>query len=239
MTAPLFTVLVAFREDERGGRGALWDFVRERIASRLPEAEVIVGGNGDRPFNKCKAINYAATKATTDWFMITDADSWVSEDQVRAGVERIQAGAGWVKPWNVKVKLNKPATEQILAAGLDWDGTLTRMQRSRPEYQTSWWSAPPLILPRSSFNRCNGLDERFGGWGQEDDAFGFALKAFFGKAKIVPGLCVHLWHPRHGRSGYDAWDGQELGGNPKRGKMYRDAHRDPAAMDELIRENRV
>ena len=54
-----------------------------------------------------------------------------------------------------------------------------------------------FALARSEFERVNGFDENFVGWGCEDDDFGRRLKACgIRTISVLNRTCVyHLWHP--------------------------------------------
>lgn len=230
-------MLVAFRDtSEDGHRTRLWDFVRERMAREHPGFEIVAGtDDGVDPFNKCQAINRAAREASGDSFYICDSDTWVPPAHVEAAVAGLEVAPGrWWRPWHQKVKLNQPATEAVLDAGPEnWDGGFDPRQRF--ENRNTYWAAPPLMLHRILFDEVGGMDERFRGWGHEDDAFAWSLKALFGEAEVVHGQCVHLFHPRIGRSGHDLWPGQTVyGSNIELAQAYRRAASSPERMRELI-----
>lgn len=229
-----FSILVAFREDSRGERTPLWDFVRSHLEKDHPSADIVVGSSDDVPFNKCKAINQAAREAKTDIFLLTDSDTWVDPNDVRRAVKHVAEGATWVRPWLWKTRLSKTQTEAVLAKGLAWDGEFNRRAN---DSRTPWWSSPPLVLSRDVFETVNGMDERFSGWGQEDDAFGHALEALVGtREELGRRDSVHLWHPRLGKLGDDAWEGSERGRNRERGMAY--IHGTQQEILELVRDNR-
>jgi len=207
----VISVLVAFRDDDgpEGHRTRLWGFVREALATHLPEAEVLIGTDDSMPFNKCRALNDAAGRARGEVIYILDADSWVRSLHVRAAAAAIEAEPErWWRPWNMKLKLSQAATEQVLATP-GWDGELGKELTRRFENRNAYWAAPPLLLHRSVFEAVGGLDTRFDGWGQEDEAFALSLKALYGQPEQLIGTCIHLWHPRIGRSGHDLWPGQQ------------------------------
>jgi predicted glycosyltransferase involved in capsule biosynthesis len=233
------SVLVAFRDSsEEQWRRRLWDFIRARLRVDHPDFEIIEGSDdGTDPFCKSAAINQAAEHASGDIFYILDCDSYVPPGQVLAAVSCIQILPGhWWKPWQMKVKLNAKDTEEVL--GLEaWDGTVSEQAVRKAENRNTYWSSPPLLLSREMFERVGGMDERFRGWGQEDDGFGYSLRAFYGLAEKIPGRAIHLHHPRIGRSGFDQWPGQERSGtNVPLAIRYRRAARKPELMDALIAE---
>ena len=200
------SVLVGFRDTGDGHRTRLWDVIRGMLEERLPEAELVVGDDGgEDPFWKTKALNDAASRATGDVFMLTDTDTWVSDDCIRAtaaGIEHLPRY--WWRPWNVKYKLGQAPTEQALAGG--WDGSVIP---GGLENTNRYWAAPPILMHSDLWFEAGGQDDRFRGWGHEDDAFASTLKTLFGEPVVIPGPSVHLWHPRIGKSGRDLWVGQE------------------------------
>jgi hypothetical protein len=205
------SVLVSLRDDSpTKERTTLWEFIRARFEREMPEAEIVVGTDDGTPFNKCKALNRAAAEATGDVFYITDADSWVAPAMIRQGIELLARHA-WVKPWRTKCKLGPEGTAEVLALGEDWDGTLGIMLRKDAESRSNGFpAAPPLLLTRETFFDVGGMDERFGGgWGGEDSALYRALIILRGRAEVMNGECIHLNHPRLGRSGRDRWEGQD------------------------------
>lgn len=231
------SVIVAFRDSsESQHRQRLWDFIRHRL-EREHDFEIVVGtDDGVDPFNKCVALNRAAAQATGDVFYLLDSDSWVPPANVDAAVSCIETDPDrWWRPWQVKVKLSELHTKRVLELGDRWDGQVPPDWLRRAENRNRYWAAPPLMLHRDLWFAVGGMDERFRGWGHEDDAFGWALRAFYGPSESIPGLCVHLWHPRRGRSGRDFWEGQERQSpNHALAQQYRRAAFTPDAMRELI-----
>jgi hypothetical protein len=228
------SVIVAFRDDD-GTRTRLWDLVRERFERLLPEAEIVVGTDDSVPFNKCRALNEAARKASGEVLILTDADTWVSEDLLRGAVRLVAAGeAGWCKPWNRKLKLDPEATQAVLDLGEAWNGRKRKDWRVEAPMNT-WWAGPPVVFRAETFWNVGAMDERLAGWGEDDACLGWALKAFTGRAKVLRGDSLHLSHPRLGRSGSDLWPGQtSRDANLALGAEYRVASRSPELMRELI-----
>jgi hypothetical protein len=232
------SVLVAFRDQSPDGhRTRLWDVIRGLLRQQMPGAEVLVGTDDHVPFCKTIAINRAAAQASGNVFYILDADSWVPAWQVREAHAWVDSVA-WAKPWSMKYKLGPEATATVLRGG--WDGTFRDEWRRELEHRGGYIPAPPLVVSRAAFEAVGGMDERFKGWGSEDVAFSQALSALFGRPKIIRGNCVHLHHPRIGRSGRDLWEGQEGYAHiAPLAAEYRRASHSAAAMRELIQARGV
>lgn len=232
----MLSVLVAFR-DVDGHRSAVWNLIRGMFERYLPAAEIVVGtDDGIDPFHKTLALNRAAAAATGDVFLLTDADTWVAAPRVLAAAAGIEAAPDvWWRPWQQKIKLAEAPTAKLLAEG--WDGTVPK--GARVENRNAYWAAPPIMLHRRLWEAVGGMDERFRGWGYEDDAFGNCLRTLYGEPTWISGDAVHLWHPRIGRSGRDLWPGQaSADDNLRLASRYRLA-RTPEAMRRLIAERRA
>lgn len=234
------SVLVAFR-DVDGSRTRLWEFIRAKLERELPEAEIVVGtDDGEEPFHKTLALNRAAAQATGDILAIWDADTWALPEKVRAAAAFVtEHPEQWCRPWNSKLKLNEDATAHVLSLGETWDGTIDHKPFGKPENRNSFWPAPPLLLSRQAFETVGGMDERFRGWGGEDVAFGLALMRLVGRPRVIGSTCIHLHHPRVGRSGADLWIGQGTGSeNGDLLKRYQRANR-AELMHRLVSERTV
>lgn len=239
-THPSFSVLIAWRDTD-GSRTDVWELLQAKFAAELPEAEVIVGtDDGEDPFHKTLALNRAASEATTDVFLLGDADTWVDPERIRQAVAEVRDNPGqWVRPWNVKLKMNTSATHHVIGLGETWDGTIDHRPFGRPEDQKRYRHAPPFVLHRDAWDAVGGMDERFRGWGQEDLAICLALERLVGAQRSYAGFALHLWHPRLGRSGNDRWAGQDdQSANIALAHEYRRA-RTPEAMRELIANRMV
>ncbi|MFK4998906.1 galactosyltransferase-related protein [Bacillus sp. N9] len=53
------------------------------------------------------------------------------------------------------------------------------------------------VVPRKHFETVGGFDERFVGWGGEDDAFAASLNTLCGYVKRLDATIYHLWHKRN------------------------------------------
>lgn len=233
---PQVSVLVAFRESGDGERTRLWEWIRARLEAEHPDFEIVLGtDDGVDPFHKTLADNRAARGASGDVFYIADSDTWVTPSRLRAAVAGAATDrASWWRPWTEKLRVGERVTAELLARP-EWDGSLDRLWWKTRENRNSHWAAPPLVLSREAFEAAGGYDERFRGWGHEDDAFAHVLRGLFGESVSIRGTAIHLFHPRIGRSGSDLWPGQtSREDNRALALRYRDAERSPAKLRALL-----
>src|SRR5690606_6432787 len=114
---------------------------------------------------------------------------------VSGAIDLVKGGAPWVIAYDVNLYYNLSmwATERYLRLS-------PAVQISIPkigEYDhkiTSW--AGMLVMTREAFVEVGGYDERFMGWGYEDNAFAEAADCILGKhRRVLNGYAVHLYHP--------------------------------------------
>jgi len=199
----------------------IWDWNHRRYKKILPEAELIVEGDGATKgeFNKAKAVNRAAAKATGDIYLIADVDLVMEKEDITAAVAALKDYA-LVIPHAEHSRVNQKGTEQILKsspeanvkpAGEDIEETKDLRHILTGGFQ---------IIRRETFNAVNGFDERFVGWGGEDTAFAEAVTKAIGPGTRLEAKACHLWHPRA-----DTWESYKEKDNPNRQlkKRYVDA----------------
>lgn len=176
-------------------RDRLWEYCRAHWCSELPEHEIFEGHHeGDRPFNRSAAINRAA-EGEWDVAVILDSDAIVDADQVRAGVDLAAETSELVLPYKLRNMLSQKGTKEILSGYVgNWGHWVTDRERNRVSCC--------VVVPRALWDEVGGFDERFEGWGGEDEAF-HAACAVMGGVRRTDGALWHLWHaasPHHSRT---------------------------------------
>lgn len=180
-------VLVPYRPDG-GHRDRIWTYLRRTV---WHGKYVQVGEHTNGPFNRAKALNQAAD---CDWdvAVIADADTWVPDRQLDSAILTARATGKLVAAFNAVVELDKPATTAILTGrhALTDSHTCERIRLKGSETQSSM-----LAVTRQLWDRIGGFDERFCGWGAEDQAFWHAAGLLAGEPGRINGNAYHLWHP--------------------------------------------
>lgn len=237
---PRLSVLIAFRDSsEDQARWDIWNWIASQYQQFLPEVQLrVCSDDGEDPFHKTVALNRAAAAATAPVLMLADADTWVPSAQIREALTLIETDPSiWVRPWNLKLKLGEVDTQRLMTKAV-WDGVVPEGADlpGRRESLNTYWAAPHHIFTREQFEKVGGFDERFRGWGQEDEAFALSLRSIVGKPKLVRGYAIHLKHPRLGRSGRDQWVGETTPrANEALVAEYRKRVRNPKQMEQLVR----
>lgn len=150
------------------------------------------------PFNKSWGLNVGVRVSRSPWLMFLDADL-VLGLAVEEAAKLLAAGYSIVKPYVRLFDLDEAESRRVRNGEFDWvperptSGAVDR--ETQGEFPP--FAGGAMMMTRPVYDRMGGWDERFVGWGGEDDAMSFALE----RAR-VPGTqldvrpAVHLHHPR-------------------------------------------
>lgn len=186
------SVLIPFKSDG-GHRQRNWEWVKRRYGLLMPGAEICMGDTDIKPYCKSAGVNSAARIATRDIFVIADADIAFDTDQMEKALEMLGSHA-WVIPFENRYELTEAQTVDLInshepsvrLSDMDFTGC------GSYEYGIGTIN----IVPRKYFEKAGGFDERFRGWGYEDNAFAMAMDTLFGYHARPKGSAVwHLNHP--------------------------------------------
>lgn len=184
-------VIVPYRRDG-GHRDRLWRRLRDTYWRGSPL--LLVGEHTEGPFNRSAAINAAARSGEWSTAVIADADTWVDRSQLLDAVVLAERSGRLVAAFDSVVELNRPTTEAIVCGDLSLahtdSFTADRVRTADLETQSSM-----LVVTRALFDAVGGFDDRFAGWGGEDNAFWKACAIMAGDPYRVRGPAWHLWHP--------------------------------------------
>lgn len=221
------------RRSDGGHRDAVWELVKAKIEEQFPDWPIIEGEHrpGRGPFNRSKALNKASMKSKIhgvnfDVYVILDSDTLPDWILLRQAVARAFAQDAKVCPFTRRKYLTREVTMQILETG---------EVVGEAEYQDTSNHSACFAVSRVLWDRVNGFDQRFVGWGGEDTAFDSACEAL-GSVERLNGDCLHLWHetsPEADRSSLRWKEGKLLA------DRYKSLRYSASAMERLVAERRT
>lgn len=153
------------------------------------------------PFNKASGMNLAARSARGRVLVLLDADILVDRTVFTTAVHSAGERYDVISPYKRLVYLDDEETERWRRGALRFSD-LTQLDPSdrAPPGETRPFCGGSFVIPRSKYFDIGGMDERFMGWGGEDDAMSIKIERCadrIGQSDTRPG--IHLWHPRTGR----------------------------------------
>lgn len=222
MPATGVAVVVPWRPEP--SRQRAWDWVRDQYRAQHPGWRVVQAIAPDGPWCKGAAVNPVASRVTEPIVVVADADVWCPN--LGEAVHQVADGAGWAIPHQRVHRLTLAATERLIA------GTGGPVELEEPAY-TGIQGGGIVVLPRRTLQEIP-LDERFHGWGQEDQAWGICLHYLVGPAVRLDADLLHLWHEKQDRRDRKI-------GSPESHVLYRrylKARQDPQLLRVLLKEAR-
>lgn len=199
--------------DGSGNRKEQFDWLYRRWKHYLSkDVEILVGsGNRSLPFSKSAAINEAFKKSSGDVLAIVDADTWPEIESFTLAVQKVIAGDWkWAQPCKKFYRIGKQKTLEILKSehSYNFDDIVPSMCDAVED-----WTNAFFIVSRDLFVEVGGFDERFKGWGGEDQAMIRLLLKASNQFNDLSFSAYHLWHPQqNGGPKFDyqnVWDGQK------------------------------
>jgi len=150
------------------------------------------------PFNKGWGLNVAARLAHHPLLVVGDADM-LAPHALAEAVERCRQGLSAVKPYRHVVDLAPEEAARV--RGGEWGFVPVRPHDAPPnpdgQHEHVAFAGNLFVIQRDAYWRVGGFDERFLGWGGEDDAMAIKLRrARIPSTEIGAQPAVHLWHPR-------------------------------------------
>jgi glycosyltransferase involved in cell wall biosynthesis len=209
----LCTYIIAFRADSTGTRAANLAAVINHVRG-LDNVEVIVveqaatstftpppgvghvflahGG----AFNKAWAMNVGFRQASTNILAFGDADLIVPLVSIERAIGEVTDRFEAVKPFDRIVDLNDTDT-QLVVTGYPLPPPAGDIVRLRREGEYLPFCGGLFLINGEEFARVGGYDERFTGWGGEDDGLSIKLsRAQVRRGMSQGAVAYHLWHAR-------------------------------------------
>lgn len=186
-------------------------------------------------FRAAAVRNRGARLATGDYLLFLDGDCILPRDHLAAYLTRRRPGVAHLGycarlPEGVSATLAPGGLAAVDLGALVPSGERRLLGR---RHRKAWWhtllchpTKPRLAsgnfgVWRREFEMVNGFDERFVGWGQEDDDLGLRLRAAGVKLESIVGrtFTLHVWHPIDG-SATSRWrDGANVRYFQRRGRL--------------------
>lgn len=186
--------VIAYRggdRDEHGARAANLAAVVRHVG-RLPDAQIVVVEQDtvprweqpadvthvflrhDGPFNKSWAMNVGFRHTVAPIVAFGDADLILPLPDTVAAIDSVANGYDAVDPFDRLVELTEPETVAVWSGGALPEVTpAPGSNRRGGEYVP--FCGGLFVIDRTAFARVGGYDERFAGWGGEDDALSVKL----------------------------------------------------------------
>lgn len=186
------SVIIPFKPDG-GQRDRAFAWVEQWWRATLPDAEVVVETSHDEPMCRAAVRNAGVARARGDVLVLADADTVAETGPLATAIGMVRAGSGAVLPFDSYELLSEDATAGVLATDpasgepLPTDGVEEIVTTAR---------SGVIVLSRRSWDAVRGQDDRFVGWGWEDNAFALSLDELDEPMRTLPGRAVHLHHPR-------------------------------------------
>jgi predicted glycosyltransferase involved in capsule biosynthesis len=186
------SVVIPWKSDH-AEREDIFIWIYNRYLSFPNVKTLITAGNED--FTRSYARNQGVKQVNTDYVLLADADTIPRIEDIEQAYTLLNNGAPWVLCYadNEYYNLTQEKTLELL----QFDPSVEVQRPSPDEYEhrlTSW--AGMIMLRKSDFDKVGGYDERFVGWGWEDNAFQLKMDNEIGKHVRTDGFALHMWHPR-------------------------------------------
>jgi GT2 family glycosyltransferase len=163
-------------------------------------------------FQVSKCRNAGARATTAPYLLFVDGDCVLPPDHVATHLACRRAGRAILGDcYRIERELSETLSEDGARYGefLTWHVNGERERHARQHRKAQFYSfirhtrKPKLVgnnfaVWRSDFERVNGFDENFCGWGQEDDDLGLRLRRSGIRLQSILRWTrsYHLWHPR-------------------------------------------
>jgi predicted glycosyltransferase involved in capsule biosynthesis len=187
------SVIVPFCPD--GGRrdqNYLW--VVNRIKKLIPDCELIVPMQEYQPFSRSMTHNMAVKRATKDVLLFCDADMVFDMDLIENGLEIVNS-VPWVAPMNQKWDFGWQASNKLLSMEPNVNISSIGLPVHKKWGAERCRAGAMLMITKENYYKMGGFDERFNGWGYEDNAFMLTAQSIIGGYVETENIAYHLWHP--------------------------------------------
>lgn len=176
-------VVLPFRSDDPDRLDAC-EWVHNWYRRTFPDWPVTVA-DSTGGWSKPRALNQTIDGIDCDMLVVADADVFIDPARLARAVRQ----AGWCVPHHQTIRLDRDATQTVYAGGQpDPARTVKKPYRSVA-------GGGMFTISRDGWDAAGGFDERFTGWGCEDQAFAVAADRLHRPHVRLRGPLWHLYHP--------------------------------------------
>lgn len=206
--------VIAFRNDDAGLRLANLLAVIKHV-QQVPNVDIVVVECDETrhvpelanirheflqysgPFNKSWAMNIGFTLTHAPVVAFGDADLIAPHKAITTSIRATLQRFGAAKPFGRVMDLPHEHTTAFLEEGTLPDAVITTEELIREDGEDLPYCGGLFMIRRELFKEIGGYDERFSGWGGEDDALSIKLRRRGVELGIMSGeVAYHLWHGR-------------------------------------------
>lgn len=221
------TVAVPFRHSGCRYRFESFRFISDMITGWIPRAEFVMVDAGGETFDRSKSRNLAMRIAEHDTVVLHDADTFSTKENLLRAIRLARSHNGLVLPYNFYGGLSEESSKRVMSDPETFPPEKERYEETNTESIGGIW-----VIRKSLWWRAGGMDERFRGWGYEDNAFFAASETMNEPMKRIKGRIHHLHHPRP--SNFTRTP--EYFHNQHLYHRYRDAQGSRSAMKKILAE---
>jgi predicted glycosyltransferase involved in capsule biosynthesis len=194
-----FAFLIPYRGDG-GFRDRILEWILKRYDVLFPGVPVYVAdSNPDVKFNRSEARNNAFKQSKEKYIAFCDADTFWSKNLLLEALN-VLPETNWLIPYK-KYLITQPVnTNRILASDYGIDFIESDYSYDIVvENHTADVLMPPIsgiqLFESEKFYLTGGFDERYDGWGYEDNALVHTANLKLGLYSRIEGSICHIWHP--------------------------------------------
>ncbi|MDG1906270.1 MAG: glycosyltransferase [Arenicella sp.] len=156
-------------------------------------------------FNKSWGLNIAAQHSSRSQLIFADADMLISNQALETISQRLGSEVDAINPYNKLIDLTSEETHQLLDNAPELNISRSTQQINRQQLgQHPPFCGGIFAVTRQLFDKCGGMDERFEGWGGEDDAMSHRISNHSSNSITLEQTAYHLWHGRQDQAQYSS-----------------------------------
>lgn len=149
-------------------------------------------------FNKSWGMNVAFKRSSGEILVVCDADMIIQPDDLQRAVSACETELEAVRPFGRLIDMTVEETERFMLHDdlpelPDVDRGYDRVHAN----EALCMAGGVFVIRREFYKRIGGMDERFFGWGGEDDAMSIKMQGLSSNVAISKNAVAwHIWHPR-------------------------------------------